>query len=74
MLTTNQKPTMDIKLKRKDHKHANKNHQVIRIKKKKELQNNQKTSNKMADFLKDQLVWSPGCPNDSQQSSSAPQF
>ena len=53
---------MDIKLKRKEHKHANKNHQVIRIKKKKELQNNQKTSNKMAvskylmGFLKDQLV------------------
>ena len=47
---------MDIKLKRKEYKHANKNHQVIRIKKKKELQNNQKTSNKMADFLKDQLV------------------
>ena len=33
MLTTNQKPTMDIKLQRKEHKHANKNHQVIRIKK-----------------------------------------
>ena len=70
---------MDIKLKRKEHKHANKNHQVIRIKKKKELQNNQKTSNKMAvskylmGFLKDQRVWS-GCPNDSQESSSAPQF
>lgn len=33
MPIANQKPTMDIKLKKKEHKHANKNHQVIKIKK-----------------------------------------
>ena len=27
-----------------------------------------------ADFLSDWLVWSPGCPRDSQESSPAPQF
>ena len=26
------------------------------------------------DFLQDWLVWSPGCPRDSQESSPAPQF